>query len=79
MKEVRILMALAICVVMIAACSGNKKSNANSSSEIAVKDVAGYYLGSDEYENWSCNINEDGTGYELAKYSNNSIQISVPF
>lgn len=79
MKKVRILMALAICVAMIAACSGNKKSNVNSSNEITEKDIAGYYLGFDEYENWSCNINEDGTGYELAKYSNNSIQISVPF
>lgn len=74
-KSVKVLWMFVMCMA-VAACSGNKKPGG---SNIASAEVAGYYLGVDEFEKWSCNLNDDGTGYEMAAYSTGSVQITMPF
>ena len=74
----RVLWMFVMCMAVVA-CSGNKKSGTASGSSIASAEVAGYYLGVDEFEKWSCNLNDDGTGYEMAAYSTGSVQITMPF
>lgn len=76
MKNVKFVGVIIICVVLTA-CSGSKKSD--SSGKITKDAVVGYYTGIDEFNQWSCNIDQDGTGYELAIFRNNSIQIAIPF
>lgn len=78
MKTVRFFCLLVVCAAM-AACSGNKKSGAEAGSGLTAAEVAGYYTGTDDFEAWSSCLNGDGTGYELAKYSNSSILITMPF
>lgn len=78
MKKMKLLLLLAIGMVLTA-CSEGKKSGSASGNQITAQQVAGYYLGVEEYANWSCNVCEDGTGYEMAGYSNNSIKVIAPF
>ena len=77
MGNVRIFTMLIVCAA-IAACSGGKKSSAASGDNITKAEVAGYYIGMDEFEKWSCELLEDGTGYELASYSTGCILIAMP-
>ena len=78
MKTIKFFL-LVVCAVM-AACSGTKKTEGGETgSGLTPTEVAGYYIGTNDFEAWSCCLNDDGTGYEMAKYSTGAIQITMPF